>query len=133
MIKPNKDNNYMKIRSISTGLYLTSDSLGRLTIQEENENDHQLWLILPDKGLIQNKRTGLYLKTDPEGNVNTFEDLKNDFNKWKLLLPTAKFTIPSKVIKTPFGDIEITESNKDSCKSLFHNIVKKNIFFKSFD
>ncbi len=93
-----------------------------MSIQEESndkENDYQLWLILPDKGLIQNKRTGLYLKTDPEGNVNTFEDLKNDFNKWKLLLPNATFTIPSKVIKTPFGQLDITE-NTNLCMSLFH-------------
>ena len=98
---------------------MTSDDFGTLTLEnglEGIKNDFQLWLINSDNGLIQNKRTGMFLKTDAEGNVMTFEDLKDDFYKWKLLLPNATFTVPSKIIKTPFGDLDITD-NKDSCKS----------------
>ena len=114
IIKPKKDEIYIKIRSISNALYLTSDDFGKLTVQPDSETDFQLWLINKENGLIKNKKTEMYLTTDFEGNINTLEDLKTDFNKWKLLLPNETFSVPSRIIDTPFGPMDLTENTNPS-------------------
>ena len=85
---------------------------------KEKAKDFQLWLILPERGLIQNKQTGMYLTTDFDGNVRTLEGLSDDsnFNRWILLHADEKFSASSNIIKTPFGTLSITE-NTNLCKS----------------
>ena len=114
IIRPKKDQIYIKIRSISNALVLTSDSFGKLTVQPDSETDFQLWLINKENGLIKNKKTEMYLTTDSEGNIKTLEDLKTDFNKWKLLLPNETFSVPSRIIDTPFGPMDLTENTNPS-------------------
>ena len=84
---------------------------------KEKVKDFQLWLILPERGLIQNKQTGMYLTTDFDGNVRTLEGLSDDsnFNRWILLHADEKLSPSSNIKDSPFRKPEITE-NTNSCK-----------------
>jgi hypothetical protein len=109
ILRPNPDQNYFKIRTISNGYLLTSDEFGNLFLSEkdaeEKENDLQLWFYSPS-GLIRNKKNNMFLSTDFSGKVKTLEvEEKGFFNKWKLLLPNQTIQENTATIETPLGKI----------------------------
>ena len=92
IIKPNEEEDYVKIRSVTNGMYLRTTDFSGLFLATEVYDDYQLWLIDSESGLIQNKKTKQYLIVDLDGNIRTDYNLNNTFgivkySKWKLLLP----------------------------------------------
>ena len=90
IVKPNEEESYVKIRSVSNGMYLRPDDFSGLHLDIEEDVDYQLWLIDSESGLIQNKETKQYLIVDSNGNIGTYFNLNNTFgmvkySKWKLL------------------------------------------------
>ena len=93
IVKPNEEESYVKIRSVSNGMYLRPTDFSGLYLDIEEDVDYQLWLIDPKSGLIQNKKTKQYLVANFEGNIRTsstnlnstlFENVQ--YSEWKLLL-----------------------------------------------
>ena len=91
IVKPNEEENYVKIRSVSNGMYLRPTDFSGLYLDIEEDVDYQLWLIDSESGLIQNKETKQYLIVTSNGDIRTSYDLNNTFgvveySELKLLL-----------------------------------------------
>jgi hypothetical protein len=54
-------------------------------LDDDNDQDFQLWLIDSNNNLIRNKKTKMYLTVDFDETVITLKDRNEKFNKWKLL------------------------------------------------